>query len=46
MPELLEPVRDEDRERGADVVERDGRTFAVWERARRVRLIDYPRRPA
>ena len=30
-------------ERGADVVERDGRTFAVWERARMVRLIDSPR---
>lgn len=27
-------------ERGADVVEKDGRTFAVWERARMVRLID------
>jgi thiol-disulfide isomerase/thioredoxin len=27
-------------ERGADVVEREGRTFAVWERARMVRLID------
>jgi thiol-disulfide isomerase/thioredoxin len=27
-------------ERGADVVERDGRTFAVWERGRMVRLID------
>jgi thiol-disulfide isomerase/thioredoxin len=27
-------------ERGADVIERDGRTFAVWERARMVRLID------
>ncbi|HSS77964.1 MAG TPA: redoxin domain-containing protein [Thermoanaerobaculia bacterium] len=26
-------------ERGADVVERDGRTFAVWERARMVRLV-------
>lgn len=29
-------------ERGADVVERDGRTFAVWERGRMVRLIDSP----
>jgi thiol-disulfide isomerase/thioredoxin len=29
-------------ERGADVVERDGRTFAVWERARMVRLVDSP----
>lgn len=27
-------------ERGADVVERDGRTYAVWERGRMVRLID------
>ncbi|HEY3567119.1 MAG TPA: redoxin family protein [Thermoanaerobaculia bacterium] len=27
-------------ERGADVVEREGRTFAVWERARLVSLID------
>lgn len=27
-------------ERGADIVERDGRTFAVWERSRMVRLID------
>jgi thiol-disulfide isomerase/thioredoxin len=27
-------------ERGADVVERKGRTFAVWERARMVRLVD------
>jgi len=27
-------------ERGADLVEREGRTFAVWERARMVRLID------
>jgi thiol-disulfide isomerase/thioredoxin len=27
-------------ERGADVVERGGRTFAVWERGRMVRLID------
>lgn len=27
-------------ERGADVLERDGRTFAVWERGRMVRLID------
>jgi thiol-disulfide isomerase/thioredoxin len=26
-------------ERGTDVVERDGRTFAVWDRARMVRLI-------
>ena len=26
-------------ERGADVVEREGRTFAVWERARLVRLV-------
>lgn len=31
------PVREE--ERGADVVERDGRTFAVWERARMVYLV-------
>lgn len=30
-------------ERGADVIERDGRTFAVWERSRMVRLIDSPR---
>lgn len=29
-------------ERGAEVVERDGRTFAVWERGRMVRLIDSP----
>ena len=29
-------------ERGADVVERDGRTFAVWERGRMVRLVDSP----
>jgi thiol-disulfide isomerase/thioredoxin len=29
-------------ERGADVVEREGRTFAVWERGRMVRLIDSP----
>jgi thiol-disulfide isomerase/thioredoxin len=27
-------------ERGADVVEREGRTYAVWERGRMVRLID------
>jgi thiol-disulfide isomerase/thioredoxin len=27
-------------ERGTDVVEREGRTFAVWERGRMVRLID------
>jgi thiol-disulfide isomerase/thioredoxin len=27
-------------ERGPDVVERDGRTFAVWERGRLVRLVD------
>jgi thiol-disulfide isomerase/thioredoxin len=27
-------------ERGGDVVERDGRTFAVWERGRLVRLVD------
>ncbi|HYO16616.1 MAG TPA: redoxin family protein [Thermoanaerobaculia bacterium] len=27
-------------ERGADVVERDGRTFALWDRARMVRLVD------
>ena len=27
-------------ERGADVVERDGRTFAVWDRGRMVRLVD------
>jgi thiol-disulfide isomerase/thioredoxin len=30
-------------ERGADVIERNGRTFAVWERSRMVRLIDSPR---
>jgi thiol-disulfide isomerase/thioredoxin len=30
-------------ERGADVVERDGRTFALWERGRMVRLIDSER---
>jgi thiol-disulfide isomerase/thioredoxin len=30
-------------ERGADVVERAGRTFAVWERPRMVRLVDSPR---
>lgn len=30
-------------ERGADVVEREGRTFAVWERSRMVRLVDSPR---
>lgn len=39
------PVREE--ERGADVVEKDGRTFAVWERARMVRLVgggDFRRR--
>ncbi len=30
-------------ERGADVVERGGRTFAVWDRARMVRLIDSAR---
>ena len=29
-------------ERGADVFEREGRTFAVWERARMVRLVDSP----
>lgn len=29
-------------ERGADVVERKGRTFAFWERGRMVRLIDSP----
>ena len=29
-------------ERGADVVERDGRTFALWERPRMVRLVDSP----
>ncbi len=29
-------------ERGADVVERDGRTFARWERPRLVRLVDSP----
>ncbi|HYX24899.1 MAG TPA: redoxin domain-containing protein [Thermoanaerobaculia bacterium] len=29
-------------ERGADVVERAGRTFAVWERPRLVRLVDSP----
>jgi thiol-disulfide isomerase/thioredoxin len=28
--------------RGADVMEREGRTFAVWERARMVRLIEAP----
>ena len=28
--------------RGEDVVERDGRTFAAWERPRRVRLIEAP----
>jgi len=33
-----EPVTAE--ERGADIVERQGRTFAVWERPRMVRLID------
>lgn len=33
-----QPVAPE--ERGADVVERDGRTFAVWERSRMVRLLD------
>jgi len=33
-----EPVARE--ERGADVVEREGRTFAVWERPRMVRLVD------
>ncbi len=27
-------------ERGADLVERDGRTFAVWERGRMVRLVE------
>lgn len=31
------PVRPE--ERGEDVVEKDGRTFAVWERGRMVRLV-------
>jgi thiol-disulfide isomerase/thioredoxin len=36
-----EPVPPE--ERGADVVEREGRTFAVWERGRMVRLIDSQR---
>ncbi len=30
-------------ERGTDVVERQGRTFAVWERPRMVRLVDSPR---
>jgi thiol-disulfide isomerase/thioredoxin len=30
-------------ERGADIVERDGRTFAVWERARMVRLVESQR---
>lgn len=30
-------------ERGADVVERDGRTFAVWERPRMVQLLDSAR---
>lgn len=30
-------------ERGADVVERNGRTFAVWERPRMVRLVDSAR---
>lgn len=30
-------------ERGADVIDRGGRTFAVWERSRMVRLIDSPR---
>jgi thiol-disulfide isomerase/thioredoxin len=29
-------------ERGADLVERDGRTYAVWERPRMVRLVDGP----
>ncbi|MFY9820659.1 MAG: redoxin domain-containing protein [Thermoanaerobaculia bacterium] len=29
-------------ERGADVVEREGRTFAAWERASLVRLVDSP----
>jgi hypothetical protein len=28
--------------RGGDLVERDGRTLAVWERARKVRLIEAP----
>jgi hypothetical protein len=27
-------------ERGADLVERDGRTFAVWDRSRLVHLVD------
>jgi thiol-disulfide isomerase/thioredoxin len=27
-------------ERGADIIEREGRTFAVWERGRMVRLVD------
>ena len=36
-----EPVAES--ERGADVVERQGRTFAVWERPRMVRLVDSPR---
>ena len=30
-------------ERGADLVEREGGTFAVWERPRMVRLVDSPR---
>lgn len=30
-------------ERGADVIERDGRTFAVWDRPRMVRLVDSQR---
>jgi hypothetical protein len=30
-------------ERGADVVERNGRTFALWQRGRMVRLIDSER---
>ena len=29
-------------ERGADVIERDGRTLACWERLRLVRLVDSP----
>jgi thiol-disulfide isomerase/thioredoxin len=29
-------------ERGAEVVERDGRTFAVWGRPRMIRLVDAP----
>ncbi|HYG62032.1 MAG TPA: redoxin domain-containing protein [Thermoanaerobaculia bacterium] len=29
-------------ERGADLVARDGRTFAVWDRPRMVRLVDSP----